>query len=74
MKRYLGVYTTQTRVLKVLALLVESGSVYCVILVIKSFCALPEPKEVPDTLADFGPRIPATKVPAKAPNDTLLRR
>ena len=33
LKKYLGDSGSRTRVLKVLALLIESGSVYCIILV-----------------------------------------
>ena len=62
LKRCFDTDTAQTRVLKVLALLVESGSVYCVILVSQPFPILAERKRVAElALADFGPRIPAAR-------------
>ena len=65
LRRYLGADNAQTRVLKVLVLLVESGSVYSIILVSGTPNTFSKTERVADTLADPRRRTAAPKASNK---------
>ena len=65
LRRYLGADNAQTRVLKVLVLLVESGSVYSIILVSGTPNTFSKTERVADTLADPRRRTTAPKASNK---------
>ena len=57
LRKFLGISGAKTRVLKVLALFIESGSVYCIVLVIGTFCKIRNIPRIADKFTGGGPHI-----------------